>query len=77
LVSIPARHRKRLVVYRYLLERVLPDPDELVHERDLNMRLALLFRDPATLRRALVDTGLARRMRMVYQRAVPPSSGRS
>lgn len=74
LVSIPAQHRKRLVVYRYLLERVLPDPEELVPERDLNMRLALLFPDPATLRRALVDAGLARREGMTYQRAVPARS---
>jgi len=74
LVAIPAQQRKRLVVYRYLLERVLPDPAELVHERDLNLRLALLFPDPATLRRAFVDAGLARRDGMVYRRAVPARS---
>jgi hypothetical protein len=74
LVSLPAQQRKRLVVYRHVLGRVLPDPGELVQERDLNMRLALLFPDPATLRRALVDTGLARREGMVYWRAVPPAA---
>jgi len=77
LVSIPARERRRLVVYRYVLARVLPDPGELVHERDVNMRLALLYPDAATLRRALVDTGLAKRAGMTYQRAVPPRSGGS
>ena len=71
LASIPARDRKKLVVYRYLLDHVLPDPDELVAERDLNMRLALWFPDVATIRRALVDLRLAERAEMVYRRSVP------
>ena len=71
LASIPARDRKKLVVYRYLLDRVLPDPDELVAERDLNMRLALWFPDVATIRRALIDLRLAQRDEMVYRRSVP------
>ena len=73
LASIPARDRKKLVVYRYLLDQVLPDPDELVAERDLNMRLALWFPDVATIRRALVDLRLAERTEMVYRRSVPRS----
>lgn len=77
LVAIPARERKRLVVYRFVLERVLPDPGELVNERDINLRLAVLYPDPATLRRALIDTGLARRSGMTYQRAVPTPPGAS
>lgn len=71
LVSIPARERKKLVVYRYLLDQVLPDPDELVAERDLNMRLALWFPDVATIRRALIDLRLAERNEMIYRRSVP------
>ncbi len=71
LASIPAKERKKLVVYRYLLDQVLPDPDELVAERDLNMRLALWFPDVATIRRALVDLRLAERTEMVYRRSVP------
>ncbi len=71
LSSIPARDRKKLVVYRYLLDQVLPDPDELVPERDLNMRLALWFPDVATIRRALVDLRLAERTEMIYRRSVP------
>lgn len=71
LVSIPARERKKLVVYRHLLNQVLPDPDETVDERDLNMRLALWHLDVATIRRALIDLGLARRDGMTYQRSVP------
>ena len=71
LASIPARDRKKLVVYRFLLDQVLPHPDELVTERDLNMRLALWFPDVATIRRALVDLRLAERNEMVYRRSVP------
>ncbi len=69
--SIPARERKKRVVYRHLLDLVLPDPEERVAERDLNMRLALRHPDVATIRRGLVDLGLARRDGMVYRRAVP------
>jgi hypothetical protein len=75
LVTIPARERKKLVVYRYLLDQVLPDPTEIVAERDLNMRLALWHPDVATIRRALVDLGLASRQAMAYRRAVPRRGG--
>lgn len=71
LVSIPARERKKLVVWRYLTERVFPDPDEVLHERDVNMRLALWHPDVATIRRALSDLGFVRRDGMTYRRAVP------
>jgi len=71
LVTIPARERKKLVVYRHLVDRVFPDPDELVHERDVNMRLALWHPDVATIRRALVDLAFVRRDGMTYRRVVP------
>ena len=71
LASIPARERKKLVVYRYLLDQVLPDPDEMVIERDLNMRLALWYPDVATIRRAFIDLRLAGRVGAVYRRSVP------
>ena len=71
LVSIPAKDRKKLVVYRFLVDRVLPDPVEAVAERDLNMRLALWHPDVATIRRALIDYGLATRDGMTYRRAMP------
>jgi hypothetical protein len=71
LTSIPARERKKLVVYRYLIDRVFPDPAEVVHERDVNMRLALWHPDVATIRRALADLGFVRRDGMAYRRAVP------
>lgn len=71
LLSIPARDRKKLVIYRYLLDQVLPDPHEVVLERDLNMRLALWYPDVATIRRALIDYRLAARDGMAYRRLVP------
>jgi hypothetical protein len=74
LVSIPARERKKLVVYRYLLDRVMPDGAP-IHERELNMRIALWHPDAATIRRALVDLGFVVREAMTYRRAVPLRTG--
>ena len=74
LVSIPASHRKRNVVYRHLLERIFPNGDEEVPERNVNMRLALWHPDVATIRRAFVDLGFVRRDQMVYRRTVPARS---
>jgi hypothetical protein len=71
LASIPARERKKLVVYRYLVDQVFPDPDEIVDERDVNMRLALWHPDVATIRRALANLGFVSREDMRYRRAVP------
>lgn len=70
LASIPARERKKRVIYRFLLERVLPD-DARVDERELNMRLALWHPDVAMIRRGLVDLKLAERTGMTYRRAAP------
>ena len=68
--SIPARERKKLVIYRYLVDHVLPDPDEIVHERELNMRIGRWHPDPATIRRAFVDLGFVSRDGMAYRRVV-------
>ena len=59
------------MIYRYLLDQVLPDPGEEVAERDLNMRLALWYPDIATIRRALIDHRLAARDGMTYRRLMP------
>jgi hypothetical protein len=72
LASIPARERKKLVVYRYLVDRAFPDPAEEVDERDVNMRIALWHPDVATIRRAMTDLGLVHREGQIYRRAVPP-----
>ena len=69
LVSIPARERKKRVVYRFLVDQAFPNPDEVVHERDVNMRLALWHPDVATIRRGFVDLGLVHRQGMDYRRA--------
>jgi hypothetical protein len=74
LVRIPARERKKRVVLRWLLDRVLPD-DDPVHERDVNMRIAVWNPDVSSLRRYLIDAGLATRAGMVYRR-VPPAPAR-
>jgi hypothetical protein len=71
LTSIPARERKRRVIYRFLIDQVLPDPDAEVDERDLNMRLALWNPDVSTIRRGLIDLRLATREGMTYRRAIP------
>ena len=71
LASIPARERKKLVVYRYLVDQVFPDPAETLDERDVNMRLALWHPDVATIRRAMVDLRFVSREGMTYRRAVP------
>jgi hypothetical protein len=71
LVSIPARERRKRVILRFLRDQVLPD-DEPVSERDLNERLARWNPDFASLRRYLVDTGLATRDGMTYRRGRPP-----
>ena len=74
LVSLPARQKKKLVVLRYLLDRVLPD-HAAVEERELNARLAAWHPDVAALRRYLVNAGLVDRVGMVYRRAIPERRG--
>ncbi len=54
----PARASDRDLVLRYLLDRALPDIDEVIDERTLTERLATLSDDPVTMRRYLVDAGL-------------------
>lgn len=68
LVSIPAREKRRLVVYRYVRDTVLTE-DREYEERELNMRLALVHPDVATIRRGMVDAGLVTREGGRYRRA--------
>jgi hypothetical protein len=70
LVSIPAQDRKRQVVLRWLLDAAFPD-DVPYEERDVNMRLALIHRDVAALRRYLIEAGLMTRSSDVYRRVAP------
>jgi hypothetical protein len=72
LVSIPARHKKRLVVLRYLVERCFPD-DRVYPEKEVDQRLALFHPDVAALRRYMVEEGLLTRKAGEYRRAEAPA----
>jgi hypothetical protein len=79
LVTIPAKQHKRLVVLRYLRDRVFTE-DRAYPEAEVNQRLALFHRDVAALRRSMVDAGLVTRANGEYRRVDEPfetSSGRS
>lgn len=67
LVSIPARERRRQVVYRYLRDAVFTG-DRVYPEKEVNMRLALFHPDVATIRRGMVDAGLVTRANGEYRR---------
>ena len=68
LESIPAQHRKRQVVLRFLLERAFVE-DREYPEKEVNQRLALFHPDVASLRRYLVDDGFVTREGGLYRRA--------
>lgn len=74
LVAIPAREKRRQVIYRYLCDRVFTE-DRTYPEREVNQRLALFHPDVATIRRGMVDAGLVTRTGGDYRRASFP--GRS
>ena len=67
LVSIPARDKRRQVVYRYLRDQVFTE-DRPYPEREVNHRLALFHPDVATIRRGMVDAGLVTRETGTYRR---------
>jgi DNA-binding transcriptional ArsR family regulator len=67
LASIPAQGRKRLVVLRFLVERVFTEAREYP-EKEVNQRLAAFHPDVAALRRYLVDEGLVDRAAGLYRR---------
>ena len=67
LVSIPARDKRRQVVYRYLRDQVFTE-DRPYPEREVNQRLALFHPDVATIRRGMVDAGLVTREAGSYRR---------
>jgi ArsR family transcriptional regulator, arsenate/arsenite/antimonite-responsive transcriptional repressor len=66
LVRIPAQHKKRQVILRFLA-RTDFRPDEEVPEREVNMRLALRHPDVASLRRYLVESGYMERGGGIYR----------
>ena len=70
LTTIPAQGKKRLVILRFLLERVFTE-DRPYPEAEVNQRLALFHRDVAALRRYLYDERFVDRDHGTYTRAVP------
>jgi hypothetical protein len=67
LVSIPARDKRRQIIYRYLRDQVFTE-DRPYPEREVNQRLALFHPDVATIRRGMVDAGLVTREAGSYRR---------
>jgi hypothetical protein len=67
LVSIPARDKRRQVIYRYLRDQVFIE-DRPYPELEVNQRLALFHPDVATIRRGMVDAGLVTREAGTYRR---------
>jgi hypothetical protein len=67
LTTIPARERRRQVVYRYLRDQVFTE-DRAYPEKEVNQRLALFHPDVATIRRGMVDSGLVTRAGGEYRR---------
>jgi len=67
LTSIPARERRRQVLYRYLRDQVFTE-ERPYSEAELNQRLALFHPDVATIRRGMVDAGLVTRAGGEYRR---------
>ena len=68
LTTIPSQEKKRLIVVRYLRDRVFTE-ERPYPEKEVNQRLALFHPDVATLRRAMVDEGLVERANGVYRRS--------
>ncbi len=68
LTGIPAQGKKRLVVLRWLRERVFTE-DREYPEKEVNQRLAVFHPDVAALRRYMVDAGLASRAAGLYRRS--------
>jgi hypothetical protein len=67
LTTIPARERRRQVIYRYLRDQVFTE-DRSYPEKEVNQRLALFNADVATIRRGMVDAGLVTRNGGEYRR---------
>jgi hypothetical protein len=66
LISIPAQHKKRLVILRWLAEDF--QPGRRYAEPEVNRILSRHHPDFATLRRYLVDEELMQRSRGIYWR---------
>lgn len=75
LISIPARHKKRQVILRYLRDQCFTE-DRPYPEAEVNQRLALWHRDVAALRRYMVEAGLLTRAVGIYRVPSGPKAER-
>ena len=66
LTQIPAQQKKRLVVLEHLLQEF--EPGRLYPEREVNHILLDFNEDVATLRREMIDHGLMKREKGIYER---------
>ncbi|MBE0635136.1 DUF2087 domain-containing protein [Candidatus Bipolaricaulota bacterium] len=66
IVRLPAKQKKRLVILRWLLERI--EPEKRFPERELNILIARHHPDFATIRRELFEFGFMHRERGIYWR---------
>jgi len=66
LLSIPAQHKKRMAILRWLAEDF--QPGQRYPEAEVNQIISRRHPDFATLRRYLVDEELMQRRRSVYWR---------
>ena len=64
--SIPVQRKKRDIVLRYLAEKF--EAGRTYTEQEVSFRLLNYHEDYATLRRAMVDTGLMMRENGIYRR---------
>jgi hypothetical protein len=71
LTTIPAQEKKRLVILRWLRDQVFTE-DREYPEKEVNQRLAVFHPDVASLRRGIVDSGLASRAAGLYRRTEDP-----
>ena len=67
LTTIPAREKRRLVIYRYLRDRIFIENRDYP-EAEVNMAIALFHPDVATIRRGMVEVGLVTREAGDYRR---------
>ena len=66
IIQLPARQKKRLVVLRWLLERI--EAKRRYEEAELNAIIARHHPDFATIRRELFEFGFMDRQRNIYWR---------
>jgi hypothetical protein len=72
LKSLPAQHKKLLVILRYLVNKEF-EPGVRYAEKEVNAKLVNYFTDTASLRRYMVDNRYLTREKGVYWKPEPPN----